>query len=96
LIGGNMETIHIVGGGAQNRLLCQMAADATGRRVVAGPVEATAIGNLAVQVIALGGLGSLAQAREVIRTSFEVQEFRPKPTADWNAAYARFERLVKS
>ncbi len=95
LIDGTIQTIHIVGGGAQNRLLCQMAADATGRHVIAGPVEATAIGNLAMQIIARGGLSTIAQAREVIRTSFEVQEYRPKPTADWNAAYERFERLVK-
>jgi rhamnulokinase len=94
LIGGRLETIHIVGGGAQNRLLCQMAADATGRRVLAGPVEATAIGNLAVQAIAHGALGGIAQAREAIRASFEVQEYRPKPAADWDQAYARFTKLV--
>ena len=52
LIGGRIETIHIVGGGAKNALLCQMAADATGRRIIAGPVEATAIGNLVTQAIA--------------------------------------------
>jgi sugar (pentulose or hexulose) kinase len=72
-----------------------MTADATGRHVIAGPVEATAIGNLAVQIIARGGLSTIAQARQVIRTSFEVQEYRPKSAADWNAAYARFEQLVK-
>jgi rhamnulokinase len=94
LIGGRIETIHIVGGGANNRLLCQMAADATNRRVVAGPVEATAIGNLVTQAIALGAIGSIAEAREVIRGSFEVQEYRPQSSADWDDAYARFIRLV--
>ena len=94
LIGGRIETIHIVGGGAQNRLLCQMAADATGRRVVAGPVEATAIGNLMVQAVACGAIKDIAQSREIIRTSFEVQEYRPKPSADWDEAYSRFEQLV--
>ncbi len=63
LIGGQIETVHIVGGGTQNRQLCQMAADACQRRVVAGPVEATAIGNLMMQAIAAGEIGSIAQAR---------------------------------
>lgn len=96
LIGGEIKTIHIVGGGAQNRLLCQMTADACNRRVVAGPVEATAIGNLMMQAVALGMVGTIAQAREIVRASFAVQEFRPKQTQAWNDAYARFEQLVKS
>lgn len=96
LIGGPLETIYIVGGGANNRLLCQMAADATNRRVVAGPIEATAIGNLVTQAIALGAIGSIAQAREIIGASFEVQEYRPKHTEAWDKAYQRFERLVKA
>lgn len=94
LIGGKIETIHIVGGGTQNRLLCQMTADACGRRVVAGPVEATAIGNVMMQAVAQGAIGSIAQAREVIRASFEVQEYRPRLPQAWSDAYARFERLV--
>jgi rhamnulokinase len=96
LIGNRIETIHIVGGGAKNALLCQMAADATNRRVVAGPVEATALGNLAVQAVASGAIKDLVQAREIIRTSFEVQEYRPKQPAAWDEAYSRFEQLVKS
>jgi rhamnulokinase len=94
LVGGKIETIHIVGGGAQNRLLCQMTADACGRRVVAGPVEATAIGNLAMQAVAQGAIGSIAQAREIIRHSFEVQEYRPKQPQAWGEAYVRFQKLV--
>ncbi len=96
LIGGRIETIHIVGGGAQNRLLCQMAADATNRRVIAGPVEATAIGNLMVQAVACGAIGDIAQSREIIAASFEVQEYRPKQTAMWDEAYGRFEQLVRA
>jgi rhamnulokinase len=96
LIGSPIETIHIVGGGAQNRLLCQMTADATGRRVVSGPVEATAIGNLMTQAIALGIAGSIAQSREIIASSFDVQKYRPKASADWDEAYTRFERLVSA
>jgi len=95
LIGSRIETIHIVGGGAKNALLCQMAADATNRRVVAGPVEATALGNLVVQAVAAGAIGSLAKARDIIRASFEVQEYRPRQPAAWDEAYERFEKLVK-
>jgi len=94
LIGGRIETIHIVGGGAQNRLLCQMTADACNRRVLAGPVEATAIGNLMMQAVAQGAIGSIAQARDIVRTSFAAQEFRPKQPQAWADAYARFEKLV--
>ena len=96
LIGGEIKTIHIVGGGAQNRLLCQMTADACNRRVVAGPVEATAIGNLMMQAVARGAVGSISQAREIVRTSFAAQEFRPKQPQPWNEAYGRFEILVAS
>ncbi len=94
LVGGRIDTIHIVGGGAQNRLLCQMTADACNRPVVAGPVEATAIGNLMMQAVAQGAVGSIAQAREIVRTSFAAQEYRPKPSPAWNDAYGRFEKLV--
>jgi len=94
LAGGRLETIHIVGGGTKNRQLCQAAADACGRRVVARPVEATATGNLMVQALAAGDVASIAQAREVIRNSFEVEQFLPANTAAWDDAYARFQRLV--
>ena len=80
LAGGRIETIHIVGGGTQNRLLCQAAADASGRRVVAGPVEATAIGNIMMQAVADGAVGSIAEAREVVRRSFDVRGIRTAAT----------------
>ena len=94
LAGGRIETIHIVGGGTQNRLLCQAAADASGRRVVAGPIEATATGNIMVQAIAAGDIGSIAEAREVIARSFQVEEYEPRNTAAWDEAYARFLKLL--
>jgi len=96
LAGGRIETIHIVGGGTQNRLLCQMAADACARRVVAGPVEATAIGNLMMQAVAQGAVGSIAQAREIIRASFEVHEYHPRQPKAWDEAYERFQKLLGS
>jgi rhamnulokinase len=94
LVAGRIETIHIVGGGTRNRQLCQAAADACGRRVVAGPVEATAIGNLVVQALADGAVGSIAQARDVIRGSFAVEAYEPGRTAAWDDAYPRFVKLL--
>jgi rhamnulokinase len=88
-----IHTIHVVGGGARNRVLCQMTADAAGRRVHAGPVEATAIGNVMVQAIALGLVGSLAEAREMIRRSAKVEVYEPVQTDQWEAAW---ERLVSA
>ncbi len=94
LTGAAIKTIHIVGGGTQNRQLCQMAADACGRRVVAGPVEATAIGNLMVQAIASGEVASIGEAREVVRRSFSVETYEPRNTGAWDEAYGRFLAIV--
>jgi rhamnulokinase len=94
LTGRRLSAIHIVGGGCQNELLCQLAADACGRVVLAGPVEATAIGNVLVQAIGLGLLGSLAEAREVVGRSFEVKRYEPRRSDAWEAAYARFTGLL--
>jgi rhamnulokinase len=94
LSGGRIETIHIVGGGTKNRQLCQFAADSTGRHVVTGPVEATAIGNLMMQAVAAGDVASIAEAREVIRRSFPVEEFEPQNTAAWDEGYERFLKVV--
>jgi len=92
--GRSAEVIHIVGGGSQDRLLCQLAADATGRLVVTGPVEATAAGNVLMQAIATGQLGSVEQGRELIRRSFDVQRYEPRPEPAWQEAYERFVKLL--
>ncbi len=94
MTGRRFTTIHIVGGGTQNRLLNQMTADATGRPVVTGPIEATAIGNILVQAVALGHLGSLAEASAVVRGSFPVAAFAPGDPAGWDDAYARLLSLI--
>jgi rhamnulokinase len=94
LAGGRIETIHIVGGGIQNRQLCQAAADACGRRVVAGPIEATATGNLMMQALAAGDVGSIAEARDVIRRSFSVDVYEPQNTAAWDDAFERFAKIA--
>lgn len=90
--GHPIEAIHVVGGGSNHRLLCRLTAGATGLPVRAGPVEATAIGNLAVQAIAAGELASVAEAREVVARSFPVTEYDPE--GDWAEARARFAALV--
>lgn len=90
LTGKRLGTIHIIGGGAKNELLDQFAADATGRTVVSGPVEATALGNVLVQAIALGHIDSIAAGREVIARSFELKTFAPRDTAAWDVAYRRY------
>ncbi|MDW8351711.1 MAG: rhamnulokinase family protein [Anaerolineae bacterium] len=95
LLGHWVEVIHIVGGGAQNALLCQFTADACGLPVVAGPVEATAIGNLLVQMVTRGELASLDDARQVIRRSFPLVAYAPRETARWDDAYARFEVMLR-
>jgi rhamnulokinase len=85
LLGRRVGRIHIVGGGVQNTLLCQMIADATGRPVVAGPVEATAIGNLLVQLVARGGRVDLREVRQIVRDSFELVHYEPRDAARWTA-----------
>jgi rhamnulokinase len=90
--GREIGTIHVVGGGARNRLLSQMTADATGIAVVAGPVEATAIGNLLGQALALGRIEDLPAARALVRRSFPPEHFEPRERAPWDEMYGRFRR----
>lgn len=94
LAGGPSGTLHIMGGGAQNRLLCQMAADACGCPVVAGPVEATALGNLLMQAVSWGDVGTIAEGRELIGRSFDVETYEPANTQRWDEAFARFQAHV--
>jgi rhamnulokinase len=94
LTGKRLDTIHIVGGGSQNTLLCQLTADCCNRRVVAGPVEATAIGNVLTQALGLRLVGSLADGREIVRRSFEVREYLPKNPELWPAPIQRFASLL--
>lgn len=88
--GSEIQVIHVVGGGARNRILCQMTADACGRVVLAGPVEATAIGNLLVQAIALRLVASLEEARQLVKRSVTVEVYEPKSTEAWEEAALSF------
>jgi len=94
LSGKSLDRLHIVGGGIQNKLLCQLSANAIGRPVIAGPVEATAIGNILMQAVGDGTLGSLSQAREVVRNSFAPETYEPMEREQWEAAYERFMKLL--
>jgi len=93
LTGETFRTLHILGGGGQNHLLNQMAADATRCTVVAGPVEATAVGNLLVQAAALGRVQGLTGIRAVVRESFPLETFQPKERGPWEEAWKRFRGL---
>ncbi len=93
LTGRTIRRLHIVGGGSQNTLLNRFAAEATGRSVLAGPAEATAIGNLLLQALTLGHLASLADLRRTVHASFPVQTYEPLNADAWEEPYARFRYL---
>ena len=93
LLGKRLDVIHIVGGGSKNEVLNQLAADCTGRVVVAGPAEATAAGNALIQAIGAGALSGLEEARAVVRRSFPVKRYEPRETEGWDEAYAKFREL---
>lgn len=95
LLGKKLDVIHIIGGGTQNKLLSQFTANATGKHVITGPIEATALGNVLLQMLALGHIRSLAQGRQVLRQSFDVLTFEPQARGVWDDAYARFLKLLK-
>ena len=92
--GQAVDTLHIIGGGSRNALLNQMTANATGRPVIAGPAEATAIGNAIIQLIAIGELSGVAQARALLGQSEELRAFEPRNSPAWDDNYARFCALL--
>lgn len=93
ITGKQIEKLHIIGGGAQNKMMNQLTADAIGIPVYAGPTEATAIGNIMMQAKASGAVKSLHEIRKVVKNSFEVTEYNPSPKLDWETAYLKFENL---
>ena len=95
LTGTQVDVIHIVGGGTQNQLLNQFTADACGRPVFAGPIEATALGNVLLQARAAGDLSSLSEIREVVRSSETIGEYTPRESVAWNDAWGRFQKLCE-
>lgn len=93
--GKHFDTIHMIGGGIQSKLLCQMTASASNRKVIAGPVEATALGNIAVQLMALGEIKDVKEARQIVAKSEKTYEYLPKDQEMWDEAYRRFRRILK-
>jgi rhamnulokinase len=94
--GKQIEQIRIIGGGSKNRLLNQLTANATGKRVLAGPVEATALGNIAVQILATGEAASLEEVRAIVDRSFPTEIFEPMETDKWDQHAERFEQYCES
>ena len=96
LIGRRIQQIRVIGGGSKNRLLNQMTADATGRKLLAGPAEATALGNVAIQILATGGASSLKEVRQIIDRSYPVESFEPLDTVKWDRHADRFEQYCEA
>jgi rhamnulokinase len=95
IVGVRPPVIHVIGGGSLNRVLNQMTADSIGVQVVTGPVEATALGNAIVQLVSLGELGGVSEAREVLSESLEMQVYSGRKTGGWDEAYKRFTELLE-
>ena len=89
MTGNSIDILHIVGGGIQNELLCQFTANALGKKVITGPIEGTAIGNILMQAKAAGQIDSLSQARKILRNSIEIKEYEPAATENWQKQYQK-------
>ena len=92
--GKELSAIHMLGGGIKDTMVTSFVANATGKRVVAVPVEATSTGNAVVQLMALGKISSLTEARGIVRDSFPIKVYEPQDQEDWNAAYERFKKIA--
>ena len=93
--GKHFNMINMIGGGIQSKLLCQMTASANNRKVLAGPVEATALGNIAVQLISLGEIKDVKEARQIIANSEKTYEYFPQDKEKWDEAYEKFKTIIK-
>lgn len=93
--GKDYDCIHVIGGGTKDTLLCRMTAGSCGRKVLAGPIEATVLGNIAVQLLATGDIESIAQAREIVARSESVKEHLPQDTPRWKEAYERALKVIQ-
>ena len=96
LCGRRIEQIRVIGGGSKNRLLNQFTADATGRKVLAGPAEATALGNIAIQILATGEASSLEEVRAIVDRSFPTEVFDLRETDKWEQQTERFEQYCET
>jgi rhamnulokinase len=96
LTGTKIEKVRVIGGGSQNAMLNQFTADATGKPVIAGPVEATALGNIVMQMVGRGAVDSIAEAREIVSRSFPPTTFSPQVGAAWESAYQDFSHYCRN
>lgn len=93
-LGRTYPRLHMIGGGIQSRLLCQMTADACAKTVLAGPVEATVLGNIALQLLSTGAIGSLREARQIIKASEDIRTYEPQQAERWQQEYHRWEEIT--
>jgi sugar (pentulose or hexulose) kinase len=96
VLGRKLDRIHVIGGGSHNTLLNRFTAEATGFPVVAGPAEATALGNFMAQLMALGEVGSLSEGREIVSRSFQTVTYQPGESAGWDDVYRRFSVIAST
>ena len=89
-----IELLHMIGGGVYNHLLCQLISNATGLTVLAGPSEATSVGNLLMQLKASGEIGNLEEGREIVSKSFNIVEYNPEDSVYWEEAYIKFKDIL--
>lgn len=94
IVGYEIPVLHIVGGGSQNTVLCQFTANALGKTVITGPVEATSVGNLLCQLMALGEISGLKEARALVEKSFPVNIYTPTDKTSWEEACSKFEEVI--
>ena len=94
--GKEYPVIHMVGGGTQSALLCQLTADACKCSVYAGPIEATVYGNIAIQLMAEGVIGSLEEIRSVIKASEDIRRFEPQKPDEWEAVYRKYREDIRN
>jgi rhamnulokinase len=90
-----IEKLHVIGGGSKNEFLCQLTANATGIPVFAGPSEATALGNIMVQAMAIGAVKSLAEIRKVVSSSVMPDIYKPQDITQWEVAFKQFQNIIK-
>lgn len=95
LLGKKLPVIHMVGGGIKDKLLCRFTAEATGRSVIAGPIEASSIGNILVQAMALGKIKDLKQIRNIVKASFPIVTYTPTEKELWDKAYVAYKEIIK-
>lgn len=93
--GNKYNVVNIVGGGIKDKMICQFTANATKRVVSAGPVEATSIGNVLVQAMAMGAIKDLNEGRQVVKNSFDIATYEPQDSDEWDAAYEKWKEIVE-